>query len=164
MGSKTNLKNMTCTNDSNYIIPKYNINYNLNKINSSTELKNNHIKDILFKLNKISIKKKSKKNSQRLSKNKENNKFYVKPKKKYKKNRGMLSGDNIFNRKKVMEIKQNSLHANNRTIRKDHNNNAKSNNTISHRDRGNSFQIINVNRNINLINKNDHKNIQKAKV
>ncbi len=166
MGSKTNLKNMTCTNDSNYIIPKYNINYNLNKINSSTELKNNHIKDILFKLNKISIKKKSKKNSQRISKNKENNKFYVKPKKKYKKNRGMLSGDNIFNRKKVMEIKQNSLHVNNRTIRKDlnNNNNAKSNNTISHRDRGNSFQIINVNRNINLINKNDNKNIQKAKV
>ena len=72
----------------------------------------------------------------------------------------MLSGDNIFNRKKVIEMKQNSLHMNNRTIHKD-NNNVKSNNTISHRERGNSFQIINVNRNINLINKNDPKNIQK---
>jgi hypothetical protein len=163
IGSKTNLKNMTCTNDSNYLMPKYNINYNLNKINSSTELKNNHIKDILFKLNKISIKKKSKKNSQRISKIKENNKFYIKPKKKYKNNRAMLSNDNIFNRKKVLEIKQNSLHIDNRTIHKD-NNNAKSNNTISHRDRGNSFQIINVNRNIHLINKNDQKNIQKAKI
>ena len=159
IGSKTNIKNMTCSNDSNLIVPKYKLNYNLNKINSSTEVKNNHIKDILFKLNKISIKKKNKKHSQRVSKIKDN-KFYIKPKKKFKNNRGMLSGDNIFNRKKVIEMKQNSLHMNNRTIHKD-NNNVKSNNTISHRERGNSFQIINVNRNINLINKNDPKNLQK---
>ena len=159
LGSKTNTKNMTCSNDSNLIVPKYKLNYNLNKINSSTEVKNNHIKDILFKLNKISINKRNKKHSQRISKIKDN-KFYIKPKKKLKNNRGMLSGDNIFNRKKVIEMKQNSLHMNNRTIHKD-NNNVKSNNTISHRERGNSFQIINVNRNINLINKNDPKNIQK---
>ena len=138
----------------------HNINYNFGKINSSTEVKNNHIKDILFKLNKISIKKKTKKNSQRISKKKDKIKFYIKPKNKYK-NRGILSGDNIFNRKKIIEIKQNSLHLNSRTTHKDNNNNVKSNNTISHRERGNSLQIINVNRNINLINKKDRKNLQK---
>ena len=153
---KSHLKNMTCSNDSNFIRPIYNINCNLNKINSSTEVKNNHIKDVLFNLNKISIKKKNKKFSQRISKPKGKNNFYIKPKNKFKNNRGMLSGDNIFNRKKeFIEIKQNSLCVNNRAIQKD-NNNAKSNNTISH-ERGNSLQIINVNRNINLINKNESK-------
>ena len=160
IGAKIHIKNMTCCNDSNLIMPKYNINYNFGKINSSTEVKNNHIKDILFKLNKISIKKKAKKNSQRISKKKDKIKFYIKPKNKYK-NRGMLSGDNIFNRKKIIEIKQNSLHLNSRTTHKDNNNNVKSNNTISHRERGNSLQIINVNRNINLINKKERKNLQK---
>ena len=48
----------------------------------------------------------------------------------------------------------------NNRIPKDNNNNVKSNNTISH-ERGNSLQIINVNRNINLINKNESKNTQK---
>ena len=158
IGSKIHIKNMTCCNDSNLIMPKYNINYNLGKINSSTEVKNIHIKDMLFKLNKISIKKKAKKSSQRVSKKKDKIKFYIKPKNKY--NRGILSGDNIFNRKKIIEIKQNSLHLNSRTTHKD-NNNVKSNNTISHRERGNSLQIINVNRNINLINKKDRKNLQK---
>ena len=157
IGSKIHIKNMTCCNDSNLIVPKYNINYNFGKINSSTEVKNNHIKDILFKLNKISIKKKAKKSSQRISKKKDKIKYYIKQKNKYK-NRGMLSGDNIFNRKKIIEIKQNSLHLNSRTTHKDNNNNVKSNNTISHRERGNSLQIINVNRNINLINKKDRKN------
>ena len=72
--------------------------------------------------------------------------------------RGMFSGDNIFNHKKNIEIKQNSLNKNNISIHKD--SNVISNNTISHRERGNSIQIINVNRNINLFNKNQ-KNKQK---
>ena len=72
----------------------------------------------------------------------------------------MLSGDNIFSRKKIIEMKQNSLNINSRTIQKDKNN-VKSNNTISHRERGNSLVIINVNRNINLIHKNESKNLQK---
>ena len=165
MSTKTHVKNMTCSNDSNsnsninYLIPKYHLNYNLSKINSSTEVKNNQIKDILFKLNKISIKKKSK-NSQRLSKRKEKNKFYIKPKYKLK-NKGMLSGDNIFNCKKTVEMKQNSLKINSRMMQKDNNNNVKSNNTISHRERGNSLQIINVNRNIKLFKNSEHKNLQK---
>ena len=157
IGNKSQINNMTCSNDSNLIKPNYNINYNYysNKINSSTEVKNNHIKDVLFNLNKISIKKKNKKYSQRISKIKENNNFYIKPKKKYHNNRGMLSGDNIFNRKKIIEIKQNSLYINNKGMAKD-NNNIRSNDTISH-ERGNSLQIINVNRNINLINKKEIK-------
>ena len=114
---------------------------------------------MLFNLNKISIKKKSKKNSQRVSKIKEKNNFYIKPKKNFKSNRGMMSGDNIFNRKKIIEIKQNSLYMNNKMMQKE-NNNIKSNNTISH-ERGNSLQIINVNRNINLFNKNETKRINK---
>ena len=158
--SNSHIKNMTCSNDSNIIKSKYNnLNYNFNKINSSTEVKNNHIKDVLFNLNKISIKKKSKKNSQRVSKIKEKNNFYIKPKKNFKSNRGMMSGDNIFNRKKIIEIKQNSLYMNNKMMQKE-NNNIKSNNTISH-ERGNSLQIINVNRNINLFNKNETKRINK---
>ena len=152
--NKSHIKNKTCSNDSKIIKSKYN---NLNKINSSTEVKNNHIKDVLFNLNKISIKKKAKKNSQRISKKKKENHFYVKPKKYCKSNRGMMSGDNIFNRKKIIEIKQNSLYMNNRMIQND-NNNVKSNNTISH-ERGNSLQIINVNRNINLFNKNESNKI-----
>ena len=156
---KNHLKNMTCSNDSNHMMKKYKLNYNYGKINSSTEVKNNRIKDILFKLNKISIKKKPKKSSQRNSKKKDKNIFYIKPKNKFK-NRGMLSGDNIFSRKKIIEMKQNSLNINSRTIQKDKNN-VKSNNTISHRERGNSLVIINVNRNINLIHKNESKNLQK---
>ena len=156
IGNKSQINNMTCSNDSNLIKPNYNINYNYysNKINSSTEVKNNHIKDVLFNLNKISIKKKNKKYSQRMSKIKESNNFYIKPKKKYHNNRGMLSGDNIFNRKKIIEIKQNSLYINNKGMAKD--NNIRSNDTVSH-ERGNSLQIINVNRNINLINKKEIK-------
>ena len=156
---KNHLKNMTCSNDSNHMMKKNKLNYNYGKINSSTEVKNNKIKDILFKLNKISIKKKPKKNSQRNSKKKDKNIFYIKPKNKFK-NRGMLSGDNIFSRKKIIEMKQNSLNFNSRTIQKDKNN-VKSNNTISHRERGNSLVIINVNRNINLIHKNESKHLQK---
>ena len=158
IGNSSNIKNMTCSNEINYILPKKNIYSFNNKINSSTEVRNNHIKDILFHLNKISIKKRSKKNSQRISKRKEKNKFYIKPKKKFKNMRGMFSGDNIFNHKKNIEIKQNSLNKNNISIHKD--SNVISNNTISHRERGNSIQIINVNRNINLFNKNQ-KNKQK---
>ena len=71
----------------------------------------------------------------------------------------MLSGDNINSHKKIIEIKQNSINKNNRTNHKD-NNIVIANNTISHRERGNSIQIINVNRNIHLFNKNE-KNKQK---
>ena len=67
---------MTCSNDSNHMMKKYKLNYNYGKINSSTEVKNNRIKDILFKLNKISIKKKPKKNSQRNSKKNNFRRFY----------------------------------------------------------------------------------------
>ena len=58
IGNKSQIANVTSSNDSNLIQPnKYNINYNLNKNNSSTEVQNNHIKEVLFNLNKISIKK-----------------------------------------------------------------------------------------------------------
>ena len=159
VGSKSNIKNITCSNDINYIFPKKNLYSFSSKINSSTEVRNNHIKDMLFHLNRISIKKKSKKNSQRNSKIKEKNKIFLKPKKKIKNTRAMFSGDNINNHKKIIEIKQNSINKNNRTNHKD-NNIVIANNTISHRERGNSIQIINVNRNIHLFNKNE-KNKQK---
>ena len=66
----------------------------------------------------------------------------------------MLDGDDIFNKKNIIEIKQNSLFINNKGNQK-YNiiNNFNSNNTISD-EIGNSFQIIIVNRNINLLNKN----------
>ena len=70
----------------------------------------------------------------------------------------MLDGDDIFNKKNIIEIKQNSLFINNKGNQK-YNiiNNFNSNNTISD-EIGNSFQIIIVNRNINLLNKNENKN------
>ena len=84
IGNKSQIANVTSSNDSNLIQPnKYNINYNLNKNNSSTEVQNNYIKEVLFNLNKISIKKKNK-FSQRVSHLKENNNFCIKTKKKFK--------------------------------------------------------------------------------
>lgn len=161
IGNKSHISNISCSNDSNSIKSKYNnyynCNFHLNKSNSSTGIKNNHIKDALFNLNKITIKKKNKKHSQRNSKIKEKNNFDIKPKK-FKNNKEMLDGDDIFNKKNIIEIKQNSLFINNKGNQK-YNiiNNFNSNNTISD-EIGNSFQIIIVNRNINLLNKNENKN------
>lgn len=72
----------------------------------------------------------------------------------------MLSGDNIFNTKKIVKTEKNVVNNNNRLQNIDKNN-AKANNTISHKERENSLIIINVNRNINLMSKNDSKNLQK---
>ena len=91
-------------------------------MNSLNEELNNEKKQYL----RINIEKEKAIESLNLSKNSEINKLNQQLidvneqnknntllKKKFKNNRGMLSGDNIFNRKKVIEMKQNSLHMNN---------------------------------------------------
>ena len=158
LDSKTHIKNKTCSNEGNFIISKCKLNY-FGQINSSTEVKHNHIKDIAFKLNHIAIKKNTKRNSQRKSRKKDNNPFEIKLNNKYK-IRGMLSGDNIFNSKKNVKTEKNVVNANSRVLNINKNN-VKENNTISHKERDNSLVIINVNRNIKLMSKNDPKNIQK---
>ena len=155
---KTHIKNMTCSNEGNYIISRCKLNC-FGQINSSTEFKHNQIKEIIFKLNHITIKKNTKRNSLRNSRKKDNNPFGIKLNNKYN-IRGMLSGDNIFNTKKIVKTEKNVVNTNNRLQNIDKNN-VKANNTISHKERENSLIIINVNRNINLMSKNDSKNLQK---
>jgi hypothetical protein len=158
LDSKTHIKNKTCSNEGNFIISKCKLNY-FGQINTSTEVKHNQIKDIIFKLNHITIKKNTKRTSIRNSRKKDNNPFEIKPNNKYK-IRGMLSGDNIFNSKKNVKTEKNVVNANSRVLNINKNN-VKENNTISHKERDNSLVIINVNRNIKLMSKNDPKNIQK---
>ena len=158
MDGKTHIKNMTCCNEDKYIISKCKLNY-IGQINSSTEVKHNQIKDIIFKLNHITIRKNTKRNSLRNSRKKDNNNFGIKLNNKYK-IRGMLSRDNIFNIKQNVKTDKKSLNTNSRMVHKDKNN-GKNNNTISHKEKENSLVIINVNRNINLVNKNEPKNMQK---
>ena len=155
---KTHIKNMTNSTEGNYIISKCKFNY-FGQFNSSIEVKHNQIKDIIFKLNHITIKKNTKRNSLRNSRKKDNNPFGVKLNNKYK-IRGMLSGDNIFNTKKNVKTEKNIVNTNSRMINIDKNK-VKVNNTISHKERENSLVIINVNRNIKLMSKNDSKNLQK---
>ena len=126
---------------------------------TSTEVKHNQIKDIIFKLNHITIKKNTKRTSIRNSRKKDKNPFEIKPNNKYK-IRGMLSGENIFNLKKNLKTEKNVVNTNSRMLNINKNN-VKENNTISHKERDNSLVIINVNRNIKLMSKNDPKNIQK---
>ena len=149
---------MTNSTEGNYIISKCKFNY-FGQFNSSIEVKHNQIKDIIFKLNHITIKKNTKRNSLRNSRKKDNNPFGVKLNNKYK-IRGMLSGDNIFNTKKNVKTEKNIVNTNSRMINIDKNK-VKVNNTISHKERENSLVIINVNRNIKLMSKNDSKNLQK---
>lgn len=145
------LKNKTCNNDSNVVIPS--------NINASTVEKDIHIKDVFFHLNKISIKKKNKSKIQRSANdncngfNRENN-TNNKNRKHYK--LGGKSGDNIFNnnhKKIIISDKVDGFQRKNRTIHKEYI--TKTLSTISHKE--NSFHHINVNRNVNLMNKMDFK-------
>jgi hypothetical protein len=157
LDGKSHIKNKTCSNEGNFIISKCKYNY-FGQINTSTEDKHNQIKDIIFKLNNITIRK-NKRSSQRNSRKKDNNPFGIKLNNKYK-IRGMLSGENIFTIKKNIKTEKNVLNTNSRMLNIDKNN-AKANNTISHKERENSLVIINVNRNINLMSKNEPKILQK---
>ena len=68
----------------------------------------------------------------------------------------IFNGDVIINKNQLIEIKQNNL-TNNRNSNNDINKNKNGLLIINNinKDRGNSFKIINVNRNINLINKKE---------
>ena len=131
------------------------INYNFNKINSSSQLQNSPKKNILSKiqLKRISLKKKFKKFSQRMSSKNTKNNFNKKQNDNNNKINFIFNGDVIINKNQLIEIKQNSI--NNKNINNKDNNKNKNgilqmNNTNKDRD---SLKIINVNRNINLINK-----------
>ena len=131
------------------------INYNINKINSS-ELQNVPKKNILSKiqLKKISLKKKFKKFSQRMSSKNTKNNFNKKQNDNNNKINFIFNGDVIINKNQLIEIKQNSINNknnNNKDINKNKSGIMEINN--SNKDRDNSLKIINVNRNINLINK-----------
>ena len=131
------------------------INYNINKINSS-ELQNVPKKNILSKiqLKKISLKKKFKKFSQRMSSKNTKNNFNKKQNDNNNKINFIFNGDVIINKNQLIEIKQNSINNknnNNKDINKNKSGIMQINN--SNKDRDNSLKIINVNRNINLINK-----------
>ena len=118
---------------------------------SSRDLQNS------YQLKKISLKKKFTKFSQRISsKNTKNN-----SNKKHNDNNinnnkinFIFNGDVIINKNQLIEIKQNSINnknINNKDINKNKSGIMQINN--SNKDRDNSLKIINVNRNINLINK-----------
>ena len=133
-----------------------NINYNI--INSSSDLQNIRGNNILSKLilKKLSFKRKTKKLSQRVSLKNIKKKIYRKQKSNTNKINVIFNGDVIINKNELIEIKQNNININNRSnknINKNQNNIFSLNST--NKDRGNSFNIINVNRNINLINKKD---------
>ena len=137
------------------------MNYNFKPINSSSELKNVKNKNILSKinLNKQSFKKKPKKFSQRISLKNVKRNFYAKPKGNNNNKINLIfNGDVIINKNQLIEIKQNSMNSNNRNSNKDIHLNKNGILPINNlnKERGNSLKIINVNRNINLINKKDH--------
>jgi hypothetical protein len=138
---------------------KNNIINNFNKINSSSELHNSQKKNILTNLHmkRISLKKKVKKFSQRMnSKNNKQNCYRKKVGNNNNKINVIFNGDVIINKNQLIEIRPNNISSN-----KNNNNDVNKNkngiviiNNIN-KDRGNSMKIINVNRNINLINKKE---------
>ena len=67
----------------------------------------------------------------------------------------IFNGDVIINKNQLIEIRQNSLNNNFRNSKKDINKNRIVIINASNKDRGNSLKIINVNRNVNLINKKE---------
>ena len=160
MGSKKNMINRTYLNKNK----KNNINHNFKPINSSSEIKNVQKNNILSKLNlkKIAFKKKTKKFSQRVSINNVKKNIYRKPKGNSNNNKinVIFNGDVIINKNQVIEIKQNSINSMNKSTNKDNNKNTNAILPINciNKERGNSVKIINVNRNINLINKKEQNN------
>ena len=153
IGSKKslNLNNNTFLNKNK----KNNIKYNLIQINSSSELHNSPKKNILtnLKMKKISLKKEVKKFSQGInSKNTKKNSYRMQMGNNNNKINVIFNGDVIINKNQLIEIKQNNL-TNNRNSNNDINKNKNGMLIINNinKDRGNSFKIINVNRNINLI-------------
>ena len=160
MGSKKNMINRTYLNKNK----KNNINHNFKPINSSSEIKNVQKNNVLSKLNlkKIAFKKKTKKFSQRVSINNVKKNIYRKPKGNSNNNKinVIFNGDVIINKNQVIEIKQNSINSMNKSTNKDGNKNKNAIIPINNinKERGNSVKIINVNRNINLINKKEQNN------
>ena len=160
MGSKKNMINRTYLNKNK----KNNINHNFKPINSSSEIKNVQTNNVLSKLNlkKIAFKKKTKKFSQRVSINNVKKNIYRKPKGNSNNNKinVIFNGDVIINKNQVIEIKQNSINSMNKSTNKDNNKNTNAILPINciNKERGNSVKIINVNRNINLINKKEQNN------
>ena len=154
--SKKNLFNRTCLNKNK----KYRDNHYFNIINSSSELQNIHKKNLLtkFSLKRLSIKKKTKKFSQRVSLKKVKKKIYKNQKgNNANKINLIFNGDVIINKNQLIEIKQNNNNNNNNKII---NNDIKNKNNLltingTNKERGNSSKIINVNRNNNLINKRE---------
>ena len=151
-----NINNQTYLNKNK----KNNIRCNFSKINSSSELHNSPKKNILInlKMKRISLKKKVKKYSQRInSKNIKKNCYRKKSGNNNNKINVIFNGDVIINKNQLIEIKTNNL-TNNRNSNIDINKNKNGmiiiNNNIN-KEKGNSFKIINVNRNINLINKKE---------
>ena len=109
-------------------------------------------------MKRISLKKKVKKYSQRInSKNIKKNCYRKKSGNNNNKINVIFNGDVIINKNQLIEIKTNNL-TNNRNSNNDINKNKNGmiiiNNNIN-KEKGNSFKIINVNRNINLINKKE---------
>ena len=161
MGSKKNMINRTYLNKNK---KNNNINHNFKPINSSSEIKNVQKKNILSKLNlkKIAFKKKAKKFSQRVSINNVKKNNFRKPKGNNNNNKinVIFNGDVIINKNQVIEIKQNSINSMNKSTNKDGNKNKNAIIPINNinKERGNSVKIINVNRNINLINKKEQNN------
>ena len=135
-------------------------NHYFNIINSSSELQNIHKKNLLtkFSLKRLSIKKKTKKFSQRVSLKKVKKKIYKNQKgNNANKINLIFNGDVIINKNQLIEIKQNNNNNNNNKII---NNDIKNKNNLltingTNKERGNSSKIINVNRNNNLINKRE---------
>ena len=141
-----------------------NMNNNFKPINSSSsEIQNSYQKNILSKFNmkKITYKNNVKKFSQRISLKNVKRSFCADQKDINNNNKinVIFNGDVIINKNQLIEIKQNSKN-NNKSINKDINKIKKVFSPISkiNKERENSFKIINVNRNINLINKKE-KNI-----
>jgi len=161
MGSKKNMINRTYLNKNK---KNNNINHNFKPINSSSEIKNVQKKNILSKLNlkKIAFKKKANKFSQRVSINNVKKNNFRKPKGNNNNNKinVIFNGDVIINKNQVIEIKQNSINSMNKSTNKDGNKNKNAIIPINNinKERGNSVKIINVNRNINLINKKEQNN------
>ena len=148
MGSKKNMINRTYLNKNK----KNNINHNFKPINSSSEIKNVQKNNVLSKLNlkKIAFKKKTKKFSQRVSINNVKKNIYRKPKGNSNNNKINV----IFNGDVII------INSMNKSTNKDNNKNTNAILPINciNKERGNSVKIINVNRNINLINKKEQNN------
>ena len=161
IGNKKNMINRTFLNKNK---KNNNMNNNFKPINSSSsEIQNGYQKNILSKFNmkKIAYKNNVKKFSQRISLKNVKRSFCADQKDINNNNKinVIFNGDVIINKNQLIEIKQNGKN-NNKSINKDINKIKKVFSPISkiNKERENSFKIINVNRNINLINKKE-KNI-----